>query len=127
MMRAFLLACCLFGGTALAGEPGPLERTEALFLEFLDARDAVAYLNSGHVAEYEGRKLEAWDAALLEKHKALLANLDALEPTKLAPADTAAVAAIRITLADFGDLADELARYILGADDEFEKRLAPAK
>ena len=33
----------------------------------------------------------------------------------------------RITLADFGDLADELARYILGADDEFEKRLAPAK
>jgi hypothetical protein len=103
MMRAFLLACCLFGGTALAGEPGPLERTEALFLEFLDARDAVAYLNSGHVAEYEGRKLEAWDAALLEKHKALLANLDALEPTKLAPADTAAVAASRITLADFGD------------------------
>jgi len=27
----------------------------------------------------------------------------------------------------FGDLADELARYMLGADEEFEKRLAPAK
>ena len=27
----------------------------------------------------------------------------------------------------FGDLADELARFMLGADEEFEKRLAPAK
>ena len=33
----------------------------------------------------------------------------------------------RVALADFGDLADELARYILGADDDFAKRLAPAK
>jgi len=28
---------------------------------------------------------------------------------------------------DFGDLADELARYMIGADDDFEKRFAPAK
>ena len=33
----------------------------------------------------------------------------------------------RVATADFGDLADELARYILGADDDFERRLAPAK
>jgi serine/threonine-protein kinase len=33
----------------------------------------------------------------------------------------------RIALAEFGDLADELARYILGADDDFERRLAPVK
>jgi len=28
---------------------------------------------------------------------------------------------------EFGDLADELARYMIGADDDFEKRFAPAK
>ena len=103
MMRALLLACCLFGGTALAADPGPLDETEALFLQFLDARDAVAYINSGFVDQYEGRKLDSWDSQLREKHKSLLANLAALDPAKLTPADTAAVAAIRVTLADFGD------------------------
>jgi hypothetical protein len=33
----------------------------------------------------------------------------------------------RVAAAAFGDLADELARYILGADDDFAKRLAPSK
>jgi len=33
----------------------------------------------------------------------------------------------RVPAAEFGDLADELARYILGADDDFAKRFAPAK
>jgi hypothetical protein len=33
----------------------------------------------------------------------------------------------RVAAAEFGDLADELARYILGADDDFGKRLAPVK
>jgi len=33
----------------------------------------------------------------------------------------------RVATAEFGDMADELARYILGADDDFERRLAPAK
>ena len=103
MIRAILLACCLCGATALAANPGPLGATEALFLDFLDARDAVAHINSGFVDQYEGRKLEAWDAQLRDKHKALLASLAALDPAKLTPADTAAVAAIRVTLADFGD------------------------
>ena len=103
MLRAILLACCLSGGMALAADPGPLASTEALFLDFLDARDAVAHINSGYVDQYEGRKLDAWDTQLREKHKALLANLAALDPAKLTPADTAAVAAIRVTLADFGD------------------------
>jgi hypothetical protein len=103
MIRAILLACCLLGGLALAAEPGPLEPTEAIFLDFLDARDAVAHINSGYVEQYEGRKLESWDGQLREKHRALLANLAALDLAKLTPADTAAVAAIRVTLADFGD------------------------
>ncbi len=83
--------------------PARLGPTEALFLDFLDARDAVAHINSGYVDQYEGRKLDAWDAQLRDKHKALLASLAALDPAKLTPADTAAVAAIRVTLADFGD------------------------
>ena len=103
MIRAILLACCLAGGIALAADPGPLGPTEALFLDFLDARDAVAHINSGYVDQYEGRKLDSWDAQLRDKHKALLASLAALDSAKLTPADTAAVAAIRVTLADFGD------------------------
>jgi len=123
IMRALLLAGILIGGPALAADAGPLAPTEALFLEFLDARDAVAYLNSGHVAEYEGRKLEAWDAELLDKHKALLVNLAALDPAKLKPADTAAVAAIRITLADFGDPSPAVANK--SDDPECEDRNDP--
>ena len=102
-MRTTLLACLLIAGTAHAADSNPLAGPEARFLEFLDARDAVAYINSGHVAEWEGAALEAWDARLLERHKALLASLAALDPAKLSAEDTAAVAAIRVTLADFGD------------------------
>jgi len=33
----------------------------------------------------------------------------------------------RVPAAEFGELADEIARYMLGADDDFGKRLAPLK
>ena len=102
-MRAFLLVLCLIGGAAHAADPTPLAETEALFLQFLDARDAVAYLNSGHVTQYEGGNVDAWDAKLRDRHQALLGSLAALNPAKLSPEDQAAVAAIRVTLADFGD------------------------
>jgi hypothetical protein len=105
-MKPRTLACVLLllgTGAALAAPPAPLAEPERLFLEFLDARDAVAYLNSGHVAEYEGRKVDAWDEALKARHGALLASLDALDPAKLSPEDRAALAAMRVTLADFGD------------------------
>jgi hypothetical protein len=104
MRQLLLIVLAVAGlGASQAAEPPPLAGTEALFLQFLDARDAVEYINSGHVAEFEGKKIEPWDARLLESHKALLANLAALDPAKISAEDRAAIAAIRITLADFGD------------------------
>jgi hypothetical protein len=90
-------------GAAAAAPTGPLAPTEALFLEFLNARDAVAYINSGHVDEWEGAKIDEWTARQLSRHQALLASIKTLKPAELPPADAAALAAINITLADFGD------------------------
>lgn len=102
-MKALLLACLLLGAEAHAAEPNAIAGTEALFLQFLDARDAVAYIDSGHVTEYEGTTGADWNERLRERHQALLASLAALDPRKLPAEDIAAVAAIRVTLADFGD------------------------
>jgi hypothetical protein len=102
-MKSLLLACLLATGAAQAADTPPLADAESLFLQFLDARDAVAHVDSGMVAEYKGATSAAWSERLRERHKALLASLAALDPAKLSPADAAAVAAIRVTLADFGD------------------------
>ena len=101
-------------GTAGAADPAPLAATELLFLQFLDARDAVSYVDSGMVAEYEGATGAVWNERLSASHKALLANIAALDSAKLSPADTAALAAIRVTLADFGDPSPAVAN---AADD----------
>jgi hypothetical protein len=101
-----LLICALLAAPAAAHattEPSPLAATEALFLEFLDAANAVDYINSGLVTEYESRDLKSWDAQLHDRHKALLANVAALDEPKLDPADKAALAAIHVTLDDYGD------------------------
>jgi hypothetical protein len=119
-MRVLLLACLLFGAEAHAAEPNAIAGTEALFLQFLDARDAVAYVDSGHVTEYEGATGADWNARLRERHKALLASLDALDPTKLPAEDAAAVAAIRVTLADFGDPSPAVANAL--SDPECKDR-----
>jgi hypothetical protein len=109
-VRNTLCAAILFLGTTIGGTSaaetaiaGPLAPTEALFLEFLDAANAVDYINSGLVVEYEDQDLAAWDARLQEGYKALMASIEALDEPKLPPADTAALAAIRVTLADRGN------------------------
>jgi len=96
-----LLACASL--PAAATEPGPLAPTEALFLEFLDASNAVDYIHSGMVADYEGRDLASWDTQRIERHKALIASIAVIDERKLERADIAALAAIRVTLADYGD------------------------
>ena len=101
-----LCAVLLLAGVMLpaaAADQGPLAPTEALFLEFLDAANAVDYINSGVVAEYDGRDAIAWEARRADRHQALIASIAALAATKLPPADSAALAAMRVTLADYGD------------------------
>ncbi len=103
-MRKLIAAClAALPFLACAADVAPLARTEALFLEFADAANAVDYINSGMVALYEYRDLASWDAQLQQKHKALVASVAALDEAKLDAADKAALAAIRVTLDDYGN------------------------
>jgi hypothetical protein len=104
MIRFLLGSLLLAAAIAVhAAEPAPLAPVEALFLEFLDAANAVDYVNSGLVAEYEGHDLAYWEAAVRERHAALLAGIGKLDEPQLAKPDAAALAAMRVTLADYGD------------------------
>jgi hypothetical protein len=127
LCAAILFLGTLAGGAnaAEAADASPLAPTEALFLEFLDAANAVDYIDSGFVAEYEGLDLAAWDARRLERHQALTASIAALDEPRLNAADTAALAAIRVTLADLGDPgpAATNAPYSLACHDASDKDL----
>jgi hypothetical protein len=105
LCAAILLLGTLVCGTGSAETPdaGPLAPTEALFLEFLDAANAVDYIDSGFTAEYDGLNLAAWEARRLDRHKALVASIEALDEQHLVPGDKVALAAIRVTLADYGE------------------------
>jgi hypothetical protein len=99
-----LMALLALTGCAKEPSPEPLAATEAVFLEFLDAANAVGAIDSGLYAEYEGRDLAAWQA-LEQKHRAALAaSLAAVDETSLTPEQANALAAMRRT---FGDYADE--------------------
>jgi hypothetical protein len=102
-MRGLLFACILFAAAAQAAEPSPLAPAEAIFLDFLDAHGAVGAIDSGLWPDFKGRSRESWDAAVRDRHKALNDALAALDVGKLAPEDRAALAAMRVTLADWGD------------------------
>jgi hypothetical protein len=93
----------LIAGAAQAAEPGPLAPSEAIFLDFLDAHGAVGAIDSGLWPDFKGRSRESWDAAVRERHKALIDALAALDVEKLTPGDQAALAAMRVTLAEWGD------------------------
>jgi len=127
LCAAILLLGTLVGDASAAGAPdaGPLASTEALFLEFLDAANAVDYIDSGFVAAYEGQDLAAWDARRLDRHQALLGSIKALDEPNLAPSDKAALAAIRVTLADIGDPGPAAANapYSLACKDAGDKDL----
>jgi len=54
-------------------------------------------------AEFEGRDLTSWDAQLQDRHRALIATVAALDKPKLGAPDQAALAAIQVTLDDYGN------------------------
>ncbi|MGH8204845.1 MAG: hypothetical protein ACREST_09565 [Steroidobacteraceae bacterium] len=93
----------LIAGSAQAAEPSPLAPAEAIFLDFLDANGAVGAIDSGLYADFKGRSRESWDADVKDRHAALMKALAALDVERLSSADQAALAAMRVTLADWGD------------------------
>jgi hypothetical protein len=101
-LAAFVLCLCAIG-TAQAVEPSPLAPAEAIFLDFLDAANAVGAIDSGLWTEFKGRDRASWDAQQKDRYAALTKSLDALDARKLSDADQAALKAMRVTLADWGD------------------------
>ncbi len=124
-MKALCVAFLLLAAapSALADDLPPLAPTETLFLEFLDAANAVDYINSGVVSDYENRDLASWDTQRVERHKALIASIAAIDERDLPREDLAALAAIRVTLADYGDPSPAVAN----APDSLACKDAPDK
>ena len=100
-----LLLGTLLGGASAAdtAEPGRVAAAEAVFLDFLDAANAVGAIDSGLFTQYEGRDRASWDTQQRDRHSALMAQLPAIDQAALSPGDAAAIAAMRVTLADYGD------------------------
>ena len=82
-----------------ANDPGALAATERAFIDYLDARDAAAFVESGSVDRFEGRDLAQSSKHATERRTALNATLSALEPDALAVADRRAVETMRRSLA----------------------------
>lgn len=100
-----LAAMLVLTGCAREPAPEPLAATEAAFLEFLDAANAVGVIDSGLYAEYEGRDLAAWQALEQQHRAALAARFDAIDEASLKPNEAEAVKAMRRT---FNDYANEI-------------------
>ena len=104
-MRQIPVLVLLLGavGAVHATEPSPLAPAEATFLDFLDAHGAVGAIDSGLWPDFEGRSRESWDTTVKDRHRALIDQLAALDVEELSPEDQAALTAMRVTLADWGD------------------------
>ena len=105
MLRPALLVLWLVVAVPVAAlakdrATGPLAPAEAAFLDYLDAVGAVGYLESGGTERYEGRDLAAWQGLRTTRRSALDAALVRIEPDRLDPADRAALASLRRTLAE---------------------------
>src|SRR5262245_4015553 len=102
-MRGLFFACALIAGPAVAAEPSPLAPAEAIFLDFLDAGNAVGAIDSGLWTEFKGRDRASRHAQQSDRYAALTKRLDALDKDTPGDADQAALKAMRVTLADWGD------------------------
>jgi hypothetical protein len=102
---SFLLVALAWTGTGADEAPpaAPLAAAEEQFLDFLDADSALGIIDSGLVAEFEGRDRSAWAAQRAEHHDQLTAALEGLRERELPPADSAALAAIERTVAEHAE------------------------
>lgn len=82
-----------------ATEAAQIATAEAAFIDFLDARDAAAFVESGAAARFEGRDPAEWQRRAGERRATLDAALAAVAPGALAAADRDALEAMRRSLA----------------------------
>ena len=94
---ALALAAC----PASAEAPPTVRVAESAFTSFLDAADAVSYIDSGHVNRVEGRDLAGWRQIAGSRQQALSAALATAGSGQLSKADSSAVAAMRKSLDAF--------------------------
>jgi hypothetical protein len=97
----------LASAAALAGTPvsRPLSAAEQSFLEYLDARGAVAFIESGKTDRFEGRNLRTWKQLLRDRRRLLDSELARAASGRLAADDRRAAEAMRRSLEvlDAGD------------------------
>lgn len=100
-IAAAVLALAGFAAAA-AGEPRAalsVSAAEQAFLDTLEARDAIAAIDSGLWPAFDGRDRAGWQAVMEARRAELDAALGRLDAGRLSRADAAAVAAMRRSLA----------------------------
>jgi hypothetical protein len=85
------------GASATSGTP--MAAAERVFIDYLDARDATSFVESGAAEQFEGRDLADWRRVVAEQRAALDAALSAIAPGGLSAADRAALEAMGSSLA----------------------------
>jgi hypothetical protein len=76
----------------------PVDAAEEAFIDYLDARDAAAFVESGAAPGFEGHSLAEWQSRAADRRKSLETALGALVTDELAAADRSAFDAMRRSL-----------------------------
>lgn len=102
LLAGLLLVLATAGSLSAAPPVAPaavLTTAEQAFVSFLDARDAVAFIESGKAERFEGLDLAHWRKLAGDRRAALDAALAALSPQQLVAADRSALETMQRSLA----------------------------
>jgi hypothetical protein len=94
------LAATSLAAAAAAAATGEshIAAAERAFIEFLDTRDALAFVESGAASQFQGRGHAQWQAMARERRAVLDAALSTLAPAALATDDRGALEAMQRSL-----------------------------
>lgn len=81
-------------------ETQELIAAETVYADYLDARDAVALIESGWTSAYAGKNLDEWQLIWTERRAALESMLQRIESDKLSQKDVRALTVMRATVKD---------------------------